>query len=163
MNPAGFWLSEKLDGCRCIWTGTAFLSRNGHRLPAPPSWFHGMPAVRLDGELYAGRGGFDRLVSIIQTKGSDWRGVTFEVFDIAELRQPIESRLATLAALPLPNYCGKVAHRLCEGHADLDAAEVAVVAAGGEGLCLRAPGGHYSPNGFHKVKRIFPDLERWQG
>src|SRR5438874_2417326 len=28
-DPAGWWLSEKLDGVRAWWTGTQFLSRNG--------------------------------------------------------------------------------------------------------------------------------------
>jgi len=161
-NPCGFWLSEKLDGARGIWTGTRLLSRNGHDF-RPPAWFvAGLPAVRLDGELWAGRGGFDRLVSALQTKGGDWSGITFQFFDLAQLRQPIESRLATLAALPLPPHCHKLPHRLCTGHSDLDDTEAAIVAAGGEGAVLRAPGSIYRPNNFFKVKRLHPDFDRSQ-
>ena len=161
-NPCGFWLSEKLDGCRAIWTGSALLSRHGRDFRPPPWFVAGLPNRRLDGELYCGRGTFPELVSIIQRKGSQWEGIRFEIFDLAELRQPIETRLAMLAGLPLPPHCGRVAHRLCTGRADLDRAEVAVVAAGGEGLCLRAPRGLYRPNNFFKVKRLHPDFDRSQ-
>ena len=33
-------------------------------------------------------------------------------------------------------------------------------AAGGEGVCLRAPHSFYRPGDFIKVKRLFPDLNR---
>lgn len=160
LDPAGWWLSEKLDGCRCIFDGRRFLSRHGRRFTPPAWWLEGMPDVRLDGELYAGRGMFDSLVANIQRRDSDWQGIRFEVFDIATLRQPIESRLAMLATLRLPDHCGKVIHRACTGHRDLDDSEAAVCAAGGEGLCLRAPGSLYTPSGFLRVKRIHKDLDR---
>jgi DNA ligase-1 len=159
-NPAGWLASEKLDGVRCTFTGHAFTSRHGNIFTPPASWLAGMPACRLDGELYAGIQSFDELVSTIQKRGSEWEGITFQVFDLAQLRQPIESRLATLAALPLPPHCKLVLHRPLTGHDDLDAMEAEIVAAGGEGVCLRAPGSFYRPNGFLKVKRLFPDLNR---
>jgi DNA ligase-1 len=159
-NPAGFWLSEKFDGCRCFWTGERFQSRNGKTFPAPPHWFQGMPPHRLDGELWMGNGTFPDLVGSIQRKGSDWQGIRFQIFDLAQPRQPIEARLATLAKLTLPPHCRLVPHRLCKGFADLDRTEAAIVAAGGEGLCLRAPGSNYRPGNFWKIKRLHADLNR---
>jgi DNA ligase-1 len=153
-------MSEKLDGARCIFTGTAFLSRNGHRFTPPVFWLEGMPPCRLDGELYAGKQSFETLVSTIQRKGSEWDGITFQIFDLAAPRMPIEARLATLAKLPLPPHCGLVPHRPCRGAQDLDDAEAAIVAAGGEGLCIRPPGSRYRPGNFIKIKRLFPDLNR---
>lgn len=153
-------MSHKLDGCRCFWTGEIFQSRNGKTFPAPPHWFKGMPNLRLDGELYMGRGTFDQLVSVIQTKGSDWDGVKFHVFDLAILHTPIEERLTALAGMSMPPHCQLVPHRLCAGLADLDATERLVVEQGGEGLCLREPGSHYRPGNFWKIKRLFPDLNR---
>lgn len=160
-DPAGFWLSEKLDGARCIYDWHEnFMSRNGHLFRCP-EWFKvGMPAHRLDGELYAGHGGFDFLVSEIQRKKSDWRKITFEIFDLAELHQPIESRLAALAKLPLPSHCRLVPQRVCGGAQDVDDTETAIVAAGGEGLCLRPPRSHYQPGNFIKIKRLHADLNR---
>ena len=50
-DVAGWWLSEKLDGWRCVWSGTEFLSRQGETF-AVPSWYRqGLPYQVLDGEL----------------------------------------------------------------------------------------------------------------
>lgn len=159
-DPAGWWLSPKLDGARCIWTGTRFQSRNGHDFRPPPWWLKGMPPCRLDGELYAGKQSFETLVSVIQTKGSDWQGITFQVFDLAALRMPIEARHAALGRLQLPPWVQLVPHRVCRSQADLDAEESAIVQAGGEGVCLREPGSNYRPGNFVKVKRLHADLNR---
>jgi DNA ligase-1 len=119
-----------------------------------------MPTCRLDGELYAGIQSFDELVSAIQRNRNPWENVTFQIFDLGQLRQPIESRLAALASLPLPPHCQLVPHRPLEDLDDLDRMEAEIVAAGGEGVCIREPGSFYRPNGFLKVKRLFPDLNR---
>jgi DNA ligase-1 len=159
-NVAGWLASPKLDGVRCLFTGSAFVSRHGRIFTPPASWLAGMPACRLDGELYAGIQSFDELVSAIQRKRNPWENVTFQIFDLAQLRQPIESRLAKLATLTLPLHCQLVPHRPLAGMNDLDRMEAEIVAAGGEGVCIREPGSTYRPNGFLKVKRLFPDLNR---
>ena len=158
-------MSEKLDGVRCILTedGT-LLSRHGRRFKAPPSFMAGMPKnIRLDGELWMGRNTFDELVSSIQRRKSDWQGIRFMVFDLAALRMPIEQRHAALERLTLPAWVEVLKHRPCRSQDDLDATEAATVQAGGEGLVLREPGSCYTPGGFVKIKRLFPDLDRWQG
>src|SRR5438477_500127 len=38
VDPASWWLSEKLDGVRAWWDGTRFLSRNGNPFFVP-DWF----------------------------------------------------------------------------------------------------------------------------
>jgi DNA ligase 1 len=159
-NVAGWLASPKIDGVRCLFTGSAFVSRHGRIFTPPASWLAGMPACRLDGELYAGIQSFDELVSAIQRKRNPWENVTFQVFDLAQLRQPIESRLAMLAGLDLPGHCQIVPHRPLADHADLDRMESDIVARGGEGVCIRPPGSYYAPSNFIKVKRIFPDLNR---
>ena len=159
-NPTGWFMSEKLDGCRCFWTGERFLSRNGNTFPAPDHWRQGMPHCRMDGELWMGRGTFPDLVSTIQRKGSDWQGVRFMAFDLADLHKPIETRLALLSRLTLPPHAALVPHRVCTGWNDLDSTEAETVAAGGEGLCIRPPQSNYRPGNFVKVKRLFPDLDR---
>jgi DNA ligase-1 len=163
-NPVGWWMSEKLDGVRCVLESGTLLSRHGRRFNAPAWFMAGMPrGVRLDGELWMGKNTFDSLVSSIQRRKSDWQGIRFMVFDLAALRMPIEQRHAALERLTLPAWVEVLKHRLCRSQADLDATEAATVKAGGEGLCIRPPHSFYTPNGFIKCKRLFPDLNRWQG
>src|ERR1700738_2001001 len=48
-EPAGWWLSEKLDGVRAYWDGKQFLSRQGNRYFAPDWFTEGLPLEPLDG------------------------------------------------------------------------------------------------------------------
>lgn len=163
---SNYLASEKLDGVRCIWTGYEFISRHG-KIFKTPAWFsEGMPeGVRLDGELYMGRDTFAKLQSTMQRHGSDWRGIKFHVFDLAAPRMDLYERMANLDMLffrDMPLHCVLVSHH--DVTADqLDAMEAEIVAAGGEGVCLREKSGAYTPSNFIKIKRLFPDLERWQG
>jgi len=161
-NPAGWFMSEKYDGARCYLTEAGILlSRNGHQFKAPAWFTDGLPrGIRIDCELYAGRGGFDHLVSEIQRKKSDWQGIKLMVLDLAVLRVPIEDRLAALSRLSLPPHVQLADHRPCLGNDHLDEAETAVVRGGGEGLCLRAPSSYYTPSNFIKIKRMHRDLNR---
>jgi DNA ligase-1 len=40
LNPAGYLMSEKLDGVRALWDGQRFLSRQGNRFFAPADRQH---------------------------------------------------------------------------------------------------------------------------
>lgn len=159
-DPAGMLMSEKLDGVRALWTGERLLSRHGRDLN-PPTWFiDGLPPCRLDGELWMGNGSFDSLVTTIQRKKSDWQDVRYMVFDLAQLRTPIEARHEALALLHLPLHVQLIPHRVCRSQDDLDAAEVDVVNGGGEGLVLRRPCSLYRPQDFIKVKRLHREIDR---
>jgi DNA ligase-1 len=58
-DPTGWLMSEKLDGVRCYWNGSAMYTRNGN-LFYPPDWFkQELPNdMALDGELWTKRGDF---------------------------------------------------------------------------------------------------------
>jgi DNA ligase-1 len=164
-DVCGWLASEKLDGIRCIFQSGKFLTRNGHALKAPAWFVKGMPDMRLDGELYMGRGTFDKLQSVLQRKDSDWEGVQFHVFDLADVGT-IEERIEALDAAKLPKHVVRVLHFPLSGHDELDRMEKAVVAAGGEGMVIRRPGSQYRPGRIGdvvKVKRITADTDRWQG
>lgn len=165
-DVSGWWVSEKFDGVRAIWTGSKLISRHGKDLKAPKSFTAGLPkGVRLDGELWMGRGTFDALVSNIQTKGSDWAGVQFMVFDLVDFGT-VEDRIAKLAKIKLPSHAVRVDHRPLANSAELDAMEQDIVANGGEGCVIRRPGSQYRPGrmGYTiKVKRLVVDIDRWQG
>jgi len=167
-DVTGWWVSEKYDGIRAIWTGSALLTRHGKKLNAPAWFLAGLPKnVRLDGELWMGRGTFDQLVSVIQRKDSDWQGVRFMVFDLADVGtfEERESKLEKLA-MKFPVHVERVLHCCLNGHEELDLIERKIVRHGGEGCVIRRPGCKYRPGrcgDVVKIKRLVEDLERWQG
>ena len=59
INPAGWLMSEKLDGVRCFWNGYEMYSRNG-KLFYPPDYFkNDLPKnLALDVELCTKRDEF---------------------------------------------------------------------------------------------------------
>lgn len=114
-NPAGMWISEKIDGTRCFWDGgtsrgvptervpwanitdpktgnrkakikpiaTGLWSRYGNPIMAPDWFLNQLPAMFLDGELFAGRGNFQTLRSIVakdEPEEDRWQNVVFAVF-----------------------------------------------------------------------------------
>tara|TARA_R110000868_G_scaffold182797_1_gene423905 strand:- start:523 stop:1065 length:543 start_codon:yes stop_codon:yes gene_type:complete len=168
-DVSGWWVSEKYDGVRAIWTGTKLLSRNGKDLKAPAWFTAGLPAnVRLDGELWMGRGTFDKLVSVIQKRGSDWAGIHYMIFDLAE-SGTFEERYEKLNSeeiMPYITHLEIVEHWKCDGHKSLKIDEEGIVEEGGEGCVIRRPGCKYRPGRMGdviKVKRLTLDVDRWQG
>ncbi len=145
---AGWLLSEKLDGVRALWTGSALVSRGGTRLLAPPSWTAGLPAgVPLDGELWAGRGRFDETSSTARSAAAGdaaWARITFMVFDAPQAHGAFEARLATAeAALVHASAARIVAHAPARDNAEVAARLQEVIDAGGEGLMVRSmPASH---------------------
>ena len=144
----GWWVSEKLDGVRAFWTGTKFLSRLGNEYHAPDWFTEGLPKTPLDGELWLGRGAFQRTVSIVrrQDKSEHWREIKFVVFDAPSAKGSFEERLAFLRESLVDgqsDYVSVLPQDVCEGEADLRQRLVDIEAKGGEGLMLREPGSAY--------------------
>ena len=144
-----YWVSEKLDGVRARWDGAVLRSRRGNRFHAPPWFVEGFPDVPLDGELWAGRGTFERLSGTVRRAVPDdraWRGVRFLVFDLPAYPADFNGRLRRLQEL-LANrrspYLGLVEQFRVADHAALMAALDRVVAAGGEGLMLHDGNARY--------------------
>src|SRR5215468_8918269 len=97
-DPAGWWMSEKLDGVRAYWDGQQFLSRQGNLYHAPDWFIAGLPNVPLDGELWLDRKAFQRAVSIVrrQDKGEQWRAIRYLIFDAPAESGPFEDRIEFL-------------------------------------------------------------------
>jgi DNA ligase 1 len=141
INPVGWWLSEKLDGVRAIWTGSEFISRNGKAFKVPADMIAAMPrGVVLDGELFAGRGNFQRAISLV--KKGDWSGLEYVVFDLisADL---FEARQSALSTVQLPVFCRILSQVKCKSADHLDALETEILSNGGEGVMLREAGSRY--------------------
>src|SRR5277367_1269895 len=84
-DPSGYFLSEKLDGIRCVWDGKNLISRNGNILPAPIWFTEGFPLnIPLDGELFLGRQRFNETSSIVRSGSKDkgWNQIIYLTFDI---------------------------------------------------------------------------------
>jgi DNA ligase 1 len=165
-DPTGMLVSEKLDGVRAYWTGSMFLSRLGNVFHAPAFFTDGLPSMVLDGELWMGRGKFQRAVSIVRTGNGDrgWNDLRYVVFDAPEIvggfEQRIEFLLREQASWP-NNFVDVLDHAVCSGHDDLQTRLDAVESQGGEGLMLRSPGSTYTSGrttDLLKVKR-FKDAE----
>lgn len=137
-----YWVSEKYDGVRGYWDGQRLWTRGGERVVAP-GWFTApLPAVPLDGELWAGRGRFAEAVSTVRSqtpKDTAWREIRFMVFDLPAQSGAFTTRLAALHRL-LPIAAAPwllpVAQQRATTHADLQALLDKTVKLGGEGLML---------------------------
>ncbi len=166
--PLGKWyVSEKLDGMRAVWDGRGGLwSRYGRRIAAPEGWLRsvgleGVKSFGLDGELWAGRGRFQHVMSVCRTTvgTSDWSGIMYKAFDVlpvgcsgdadvvgmaARCRTMFDSKVGTLQSLP--GGMGLV-QREYHGGADLAPllAEVVRPPERGEGLMLRAAVSCWTP------------------
>jgi DNA ligase-1 len=112
---AGWYVSEKLDGCRCFWDGgitrgvrtesipwagvinpktgqrktkikttsTGLWSRYGNPVIAPDWFLNRLPCCPLDGELWAGRGNFQKVTSTIRKDNpidEEWAQIQLAVF-----------------------------------------------------------------------------------
>lgn len=97
-----YWISEKLDGVRAYWNGSHFISRQGNVFHAP-DWFTSvLPETPLDGELWLGRGTFEKLSGIVRRQtpqDSDWQKVKFMVFDLPLSARNFDDRLKQLRTI----------------------------------------------------------------
>ena len=149
IDVAAYLVSEKYDGVRGRWDGHRLTTRGGLEVAAPAWFTRGWPNVPMDGELWAGRGRFERASAIVRdTVAGDaaWRGMRFMVFDLPEADAPFEARARALDALlrdaAVP-WLQPVAQRSVADAAALDAWLAEVVAAGGEGLVLQHRNARY--------------------
>ena len=144
-NPKGWLMSEKLDGVRAIWTGRELVTRNGNVIAAPAWFTSALPTVALDGELWAGRGRFQRAVGIVRGKsGEGWQEITFRVFDAPEAPGGFETRLMAasdaVAGCPVASI---VEHFVCGGKKHFREFASTMISQGAEGAMLRKSGSAY--------------------
>lgn len=142
LDPAGFLVSEKLDGVRALWDGRTLRFRSGLPVPAPAWFTAALPATALDGELWSGRGQFETLVGTVRRErpvSAEWAAVRFAVFDEPGAPDPFETRAARLAARVQAAgaaHLVAVAHEVLPDRAALQRRLDEVLGLGGEGLML---------------------------
>jgi DNA ligase-1 len=155
-DVSGWLLSEKFDGWRCGWDGADFVTRQGEVLDAP-AWFKaGMPAFALDGELFAGRGNFNRIQTLMR---DGWSGLTYAVFD-CPCAMPFAARARVLSTMSLPSHCNAVTHRLCVNAGDMMGFACRIVNEGGEGAVVRRSDSMWKAGRSGDVLRFVPQSPR---
>jgi DNA ligase-1 len=85
VDVAQYLVSEKLDGVRAIWDGQTLRFRSGKTINAPAWFLEGLPKRPLDGELWMGRGTFERLAGIVRREipdDAEWRQVRYMIFEL---------------------------------------------------------------------------------
>jgi DNA ligase-1 len=173
-DPTNWLMSEKLDGVRAYWDGRGGLwtrgnaNRSNKPFVVPKAFLANFPPFPIDGELWLGRGLFQKTVSIVRRMdGNDkWMQLKYMVFDVVDETSGYEERMNRLSEWlqehPTP-FIEQVQQRICQGMEDLHEYLDAIIAKGGEGIMLRKPNGLYehrrSPN-LLKVKPMDDDEAR---
>ena len=100
-SPQGFLVSEKFDGVRAVWDGQRLCFRSGREIAAPDWFVRALPHHLLDGELWLGRGQFDRLSGVVRQQRplEAWRQVRYMVFDAPGQGGPFEARWQALQSV----------------------------------------------------------------
>jgi DNA ligase-1 len=163
IDPAGYLISEKYDGVRAVWDGQALRTRSG--LPiAAPGWFtQRLPAVALDGELWAGRGRFEALSGAVRRsvpREAEWQHIRYLAFDLPGVAGSFSARYERLASLgqevDAPHFQAVEQRRVAD-RAELQRWLDAVVAEGGEGLMLHRADAPYITGRSAVLQKLKPE------
>ena len=142
IDPAGYLVSEKLDGVRAVWDGKVLRFRSGRTIAAPAWFIAKLPREPLDGELWIGRGQFDAVsgaVRKVKPVDAEWQKVNYMVFELPagsgdfKDRALAQDSIVNTAAWPQLQAIEQTA---IANRATLQAKLDDVVQGGGEGLML---------------------------
>lgn len=154
-DVAGWIASEKLDGIRAYWDGSRMWSRSGREIEVPAEMRAELPAFALDGEIWAGRGGY--VTARNATNHGQWSAaVRYVVFDAPGHAGTYAARIAR--ARELLSGCARVAvveSRTVSGIDDAAAMMREIQSAGGEGVMLQFPhSAHYRPGRWQHTLKL---------
>lgn len=165
IDPAAYWVSEKLDGVRAYWDGEQLLFRSGQRIVAPQWFVAALPARRLDGELWLGRGRFAELSGTVRQQQPDdaaWRQVRYMLFDLPGAAGTFSDRVVAMrelvATAGVPWLAAVEQFRVVD-RAALKQRLAAVVNAGGEGLMLHRADARWLPGRSDALLKLTPWLD----
>ena len=169
IDPAGYLISEKLDGVRALWDGKQLRFRSGKAIAAPQWFTDKLPKTALDGELWLARGAFDKLSGIVrktQAIDSEWQQVNYMVFELPAYQnfasKSFEQRHVQLQAIvQAANFAPlqTVQQFTAANRATLEAKLQDVVKAGGEGLVLHLAKAPYTTGRSDVLLKLKPQLD----
>jgi DNA ligase-1 len=162
----GWLMSEKLDGVRGYWDGAKLWSKNGKPFHPPAAFVRDLPDFALEGELWGGRGTFEKTVSIVlDRKPHDgWLQLKFAIFDVPEAEGGFTRRLARarqwFAAHP-SLHAFVIEQRPVRNEQHLQQELQRVIRLGGEGLIVRKPDALYTAGRSQDILKVkeFQDAE----
>lgn len=165
IDPAGWLVSEKLDGVRAYWDGRVLRFRSGQAIAAPAWFVAPLPAQPLDGELWIGRRRFEQLSGTVRREVPDdaaWRAVRYMLFDLPGAPGDFSARLARLQGIVAQVRVGwlqAVPQQRIADRTALDRLFDEVVAGGGEGLMLHRADAPWSPGRSDALLKLTPYLD----
>lgn len=142
IDPADYLISEKLDGVRAIWDGQTLRFRSGNPVHAPDWFVRSLPPTPLDGELWAGRGRFERLSGIVRKDvplDEEWRTVRYMIFELPDAPGDFTTRaerIRYLTATANAPWLQAIEQFRIDNRASLQRKLEEIVRGGGEGLML---------------------------
>ena len=165
LDARAYALSEKLDGVRALWDGKSLRFRSGRVIAAPPWFLAALPAQALDGELWMGRGSFDRLsaaVRKVQPVDEEWRAVRYMVFDAPATGKTFRQRYQQaqeLVAAAQTHWLVLVTQDSVGAAQELPERLQSVVDQGGEGLVLHHWDALWQPGRSNAVRKLKPHAD----
>ena len=160
-----YLISEKLDGVRAFWDGRVLVTRGGMLINAPVWFVERFPARALDGELWAGRGQFERTSATVRRQTPDdaeWRQLRYMIFELpqaeGDFRERVRAMQAIVAEAAVP-WLRAVEQFTVRDRKELDAKLARVVKAGGEGLMLHRADAPYLTGRHDALLKMKPQYD----
>lgn len=157
-----YLVSEKLDGVRAIWDGQTLRFRSGREINAPRWFVDALPKRALDGELWMGRGTFERLSGIVRRDMPDeaeWRQVRYMIFELpgaeGDFRQRAEGIRQVVRQTNVP-WLSEIEQLPVLDRDSLQRRLQQVVKAGGEGLMLHRADAIYETGRSDTLLKVKP-------
>jgi DNA ligase-1 len=152
-NLAGWWIAEKLHGCRTYWDGRTVWTRGGCVVDVPRHWRSALPKMALDGEIWAGYGNFKDALRATNY-GRFSADTRFMVFD-ADIPGAFGQRYAEVQrAVSGLGFAAAVPHNVCGSTQDAFTAMQCFQRAGGEGVVARAAMNVYAPGRTWEILKL---------
>jgi DNA ligase-1 len=157
-----YWMSEKLDGIRAIWTGKQLITRKGTVIHAPAWFTEYLPDTTLEGELWAGRGKFSLVQATVMDKQPQevsWRQIRFMLFDLPAADGGFQARYHDLQQVQAK--VGQPHVQIVKQQPVADQEQLfeyfdKVVNSGGEGVMLRHTNADYQVGRSAQLLKLKP-------
>lgn len=151
-NPTGWYMVEKLEGIRCVWTGSEFQSENGSRYNPPGFFVEDFPESPLDGIFYAGKGKISDCKNILNSTGTSgkqkepWLKSQFYVYDAMGAEGTFVERFVKLReafSTNISKFIKLCDYKKCESLEDFNKEFQRIKDEKGEGIVLKNPKSYY--------------------